>query len=43
VSALAVALALVITSRRLVGVDPSLSSAFVRSSQPAVPVTGGTP
>jgi O-antigen/teichoic acid export membrane protein len=43
VSALAIALALVIASRRLVGVDPSLTSAFVRGSRPAVPVTGGAP
>jgi O-antigen/teichoic acid export membrane protein len=41
-AAAALALALVIASRRLVGVDPSLTSAFTRPIPPAVPVPGST-
>jgi O-antigen/teichoic acid export membrane protein len=42
-AAAALALALVVASRRLVGVDPSLTSAFTRPMAPAVPVPGSAP
>jgi O-antigen/teichoic acid export membrane protein len=41
-AAAALALVLVIASRRLVGVDPSLTSAFTRPVRPAVPLSGST-
>jgi O-antigen/teichoic acid export membrane protein len=42
VSAVVIALTLVIASRRLVGLDPSPSSAFARAARPIVPLTGST-
>jgi len=43
VSAVVIALALVIASRRLVGLDPSLCSAFARTDRPVVPLRESTP
>jgi len=42
ISAVVIALTLVIASRRLVGLDPSPSSAFARAARPIVPLTGST-